>query len=710
MADGWFIDAYRTKRGIALWAKTESGEDMRLEMRFAARIYIEPAGKGFLDEHKIDHFLVERFTYLRRWKRVYEIMIHDLTRFESFVRWIERGTGHRVRLYDADVTPEQQYMHKHRLMPGMRVRIASGRLRPFGDGDRVALKRSSLSVSCCGDAVVCLELDGQRFGGDERQILEGFAAKFIETDPDVILMERAFHQLPALVARLEAYGIACPFHRFDAVPIRYKGGKPFFSYGKVVFHDFAIRLCGRFLVDTATVIGGDCDVDGIMELCSLTGARFQHIASRSFGAAFQFSLVRLMYQSNYLVPHKEKPPDMPLSMSDTLKGDRAGHTFDAKPGFHTDVAEIDFTSMFPWIIYNKNISAETILTDRPPLEKVPGLPIHVSHAMRGLVPLAIKPILDRRMEYKRNPNGLNKARADTLKCVLVTAYGYLRFREFKLGVASSHMAICAYAREIIAQAARMAEDHGFEVVHGIVDSLYIRKKGICEEEVRALCSELESAVGIPVSFDGIFRWIVFLSSVNDAYRPLPATYYGVFRSGGVKARGIEVRQRKVPLIVKIFQQQALEELALCHTKKEVRERVPGLCRSLRRFAASLESAPPKWLSHKVRISTTRYKHDIPQKRVVERLIEIGVEVMPGQSIEYIVQEGGIVALLSEYSGMPDTGYYKRLLVRSLSVLLAPFGYTRQRICELSESETQSRIPDFEMRRECAAQGVLVPDG
>jgi DNA polymerase-2 len=400
-----------------------------------------------------------------------------------------------------------------------------------------------------------------------------------------------------------------------------------------------------------------------------------------------------MIKNDMLVPYKEKPVDRPLPLSLLLKSDRAGHTFDAKVGFHKNVAEVDFSSMFPWIMHNKNVSADAMMCSEGPFEQVPGLPIKISHKFKGLVPLALKPILDRRMFYKRNPTTLNRKRAEALKYVLVTAYGYLRFREFKLGIASSHMATCAYAREILLQAAGLAEEKGFEVVHGIIDSMYLKRKDLSEEEVRELCREIEQLTGIPVSFEGLFKWIVFLPSINDAYRPLPARYFGAYAFGGVKARGIEVRQKNVPELVKKFQEKVLEEMSLHSTKKEIVEKVPDFCSMLREIISNLDNADASLLSCRVNVSKTSYANDIPQKRVIQRLKKKGIPVLPGQRLQFIFSRRGVV-LLEEYKGNPDREYYARLLVRSLFVLLQPLGISVELIEELTGKEKQTRLPDF----------------
>ncbi|MFH1510923.1 MAG: DNA polymerase domain-containing protein, partial [Candidatus Woesearchaeota archaeon] len=617
----YLLDAYRLKNSIVLWLKSPES-DLRIEKGFNTFIYLEASEKSgnFLKKNKIQYIPLEKQNYLRQWKKVFAVKVPVLSEFEKFVNWIEESTRHRVRMYNADILPEQLFLYENNLVPCSSVEINKRIVQV--SNDTIALKKAFVSVvpSSRDGPVRCVRFNGRLLEGDEMSVLESFVREFSSFDPDVVVMDYAFSRLPYLVQRLEIHKLVCPFHRFDHAPIKYKGGKSFYSYGRVHYRDFAIRLHGRFLVDASTTIGHECDVDAIIELCQLSGSLFQQAASRSYGAVFQTALVRQMVQHGFLVPFKEKPVDKPLTMLELLKSDRAGHTFDPKIGFHNDVAEVDFCSMYPWLIYNHNISADTILSDFGPFDSVPGIPVKASLRHKGLVPIAIKPILDRRMYYKKHPTAVNKARSKGLKMVLVTCYGYLRFREFKMGVPTSHMAICAYAREILVAAASLAEQHGFEVVHGIIDSLYIKKKGIKESDVRDFCKELELMTGIPVSFEGIFRWLVFLPSINDSKRPVPARYFGVFNNGKIKVRGIELRQSGVPLVVRAFQQRCLEVMGQ-HSKKEIESIASTLCISLRELVKKLPSMSADLLKCSVVIGKVDYKHNISQKIILRRLRE-----------------------------------------------------------------------------------------
>jgi len=685
---GWLIDAYRNKNSIVLWLKTPKNECV--EIPYTIVIYAECGFEPILRSKNILYRPVVKQTYLREQRTVLEIPVPSLSSYESFVRELEQASRYRIPLYNADIPPEQHYLYVNNLVPFTYVD-----LNAQTSTDSIPLTVLNLLVVPYGDArtnpttkIKSITIDGEIKKADERTLLLWFLQRF--GDPDVIRMRYAFSLLPYLEHKLNTYGMQSPFHRWDATPITYKGGKSYYSYGQVRYQDHAIRLRGRLLIDTTTMAGG-IDVESIIELCQLSGCTFQQTASRSFGAVFQNALIKQLLLHDYLVPHKQKPIQQPMSMFELLKADRAGHTFDAQTGFHKNIAEIDFSSMYPWLIYNKNISADTILTNNKPLEHVPGTTITVSCAHQGLVPKTIKPFLDRRMYYKQHPTALNKKKAAGLKWVLVTSYGYLRFREFKLGLPSSHMAIGAYARETLLAAARLAEEKGFEVVHGIVDSLYIKKKNLTETSVRAYCEELEQLTGIPVSYD-LFKWVVFLPSIIDNDRPVPTKYYGIFANGEPKIRGIELRQHKPPPIVKEFQQDCIDQLSSCTTKKDIIAVIPELCKTLRETMRALNRRSVRDLALTVKISKTNYKNNIPQKKILAQLAKKGITIYPGQYIHYVHARDKIV-LPEALRGKPNTKEYRKLLTQALYVLVQPF-ISKDKLLAMTYETIQTTLDQF----------------
>ncbi|MBI5872031.1 hypothetical protein HZB88_03010 [archaeon] len=696
------IDAYRNNDDVIVWLKTPE-ENIRLVTSFKSSIYLEccDLAESLLKKYNLKYNITTKTTYLNERKKVFEITINRLSRYERIVKRIEYETKHRIKLYNADIPPEQMFLYKNNLKPFSYVELQDNHIYPLKEEPAVELDKMTLEIIPYEDIrinedteVKKIIIDNKTITGNEIDILKQFKKIFESRDPDVLSIESAFSKLPYLVKRFQFHNLSCNFNRWDDKPIKKKGGKTFFSYGKVMYREYAVRLNGRFLIDSNTTVGEECNIDGIIELSNLSGTRFQQIASRSFGAVFQSALVAEMIRRDCLVPFKEKPVDRPISLFHQLKFDRVGHTFDPIVGLHKDVAEIDFSSLFPWIIYNYNVSTETLLNGDPPYQDVPGIPLKISLKNKGIVPIAIKPMIDRRMHYKKHPTSINKNRIQGLKWVLVTSYGYLRFREFKLGIASSHMAIGAFARNILLRAKEICEEHGCTIVHGIVDSLYIQKKGIDEILVKKICKDIEYELGIPISFEGIFKWIVFLPSVNNINRPVPTRYYGTFMNGEVKARGMEVRQSGSPKIVRQYQREILNIMSGCETKDEMLEHFNFFCQLLRKYLFLLPTFNGNLLSCFIRVSKTDYKNNIPQKAAIELMKRSGISVVAGQKVYFVYGKKGI-ELPDNYKGKPDTEIYKRLFVRSLFVLLQPFGFTKAEINELTKNTRQSKLAEFD---------------
>ncbi len=166
-------------------------------------------------------------------------------------------------------------------------------------------------------------------------------------------------------------------------------------------------------------------------------------------------------------------------------------------GLYEDVAEYDFSSLYPNIMLKKNISGETVRCSCCPesSNRVPELDWNVCQRRTGIVPKSMEIIVGKRLHYKKLKNDTTKtskerarydARQVALKWVGVCSFGYLGHANAKFGRIDAHIAVCAWDRAIFLSAARIAEAHGFRVIHGIVDSLWVKKEGAKEDDYLAL--------------------------------------------------------------------------------------------------------------------------------------------------------------------------------------------------------------------------------
>ena len=221
-----------------------------------------------------------------------------------------------------------------------------------------------------------------------------------------------------------------------------------------------------------------------------------------------------------------------------------------------DVFELDFASLFPSLIATRNISLRPL--DAPVVQAavkprssrltptkrsvvseagcqsaarsapgssrgvdVPGLELHTCLQHHGLLGRVVAPLIRRRSELKAQRTGPRDdadRRQLALKWLLVTCFGYTGYRNARFGRIEAHEAICAWARDVMLEGIEAARADGWDVVHGIVDSLWITDVSGRSNDERAVAAQrladrLGATTGIPLKWKGVTPcWPSFLAA------------------------------------------------------------------------------------------------------------------------------------------------------------------------------------------------------
>ena len=215
---------------------------------------------------------------------------------------------------------------------------------------------------------------------------------------------------------------------------------------------------------------------------------------------------------------------------------------------------------------------------------------------------------------------------------------------------------------------------GFEVLHGIVDSLWARKDGAADEDYRKLAERIEEELGLPISYEGRYKWIAFLPSKINPEKPVNNRYFGVFTDGRIKFRGIEARRRDTPRIVKDMQLEVLRKLAEANTPQELYEKAGQCLQIYRRYVRRilLGEVSPEELSI-TRVLSMRPSEYLAATRqaVAAKILEsAGLRIQPGQAITYVATKSGAfpIQLLSE--NHYDVYTYVNALRKAINTILA----------------------------------------
>ncbi|KKN13598.1 hypothetical protein LCGC14_1004690, partial [marine sediment metagenome] len=317
------------------------------------------------------------------------------------------------------------------------------------------------------------------------------------------------------------------------------------------------------------------------------------------------------------------------------------------------VVELDFSSMYPSLMANFNISSETInckcCKEDGTGVKVPGVNFHICSKREGIISKSISLPLSKRLyykEYNKTHNDLRYKFTDiALKWVLVVSFGYLGFKNARFGKIEAHQTVCAFAREFLMRSAEIAEKHGCKVIHGIVDSIYLKDtKGRTPEEfeelTRRIATEISDSVGVPMSWDGLFDTIVFLPSRAEPDIPALSHYWGIKSDGEIKVRGIEVRRRDIPKIVKDAQYAFIDIFQGAKTVDEFKKRIPKAKKKLYEYVERISSGKISrdelTIRQRISRSPSQYKVNSYQAVAARQLERSGVIASAGKNVRYII--------------------------------------------------------------------------
>ncbi len=548
-----------------------------------------------------------------------------------------------------------------------------------------------------------IEVDGDAYHFDLRTwrpLLINLHALIQRHDPDLLLTDWGdTWLLPLLLKQSEKYNIQLGLNREAGRGVSWHEERTYFSYGQIVYRGQQIHLFGRCHIDRQNaVLWNDYELDGTIEVSRITALPLQTSSRVSPGTGISSIEMLTALREGILVPWQKQQAEMLKPAMDLFAADQGGMVYQPKIGAHKNVAEIDFVSLYPAIMVHFNISPETILPDPNEDNIVPALGLAIDTSQEGLIPKALRPLLEKRIEMKKHlastpswdPFRRNyKRRASALKWLLVTCFGYLGYKNARFGRIEAHQAVTAYGREALLRAKETAEDFGFEVIQLYVDGLWVQHPDKTRpEDIEPLLLEIQERTGLPISLDGIYRWVVFVGSRQNKKRPVANRYFGVFQDNSIKVRGIDARRRDSTPFVSETQMHILRLLA---SKQEPEEALPEAVQYLQGQLAALRRGQIRLADLLVKQRLGRkleaYRTLSPAARAVLQLKSTGKEMRPGQRVPFLYTLGkpGVFAWDLPQKPNPravDVARYQRMLLRAAGIVLESWGLDEKKLTEI----------------------------
>ncbi len=719
---GWILDIYPWEnREIIVWLKTEQNGTIRLVDKWNPSIYVSGSPE---DLKQLTHFLAsnryainlnfeERYVRLQDTEKstVLRIETHNSMKLTGEIQ--QFGRYRKYQVYNVSVPASQLYLYDKDLFPlaytdaeleGAAIKwtvkdsVENGnyKLPPFKTvklnisvGSRVPNLRNPIQEIALETNDGCFSINS---GSEKEKLL-----KLIETvkdeDPDIILTSGGdVFWLSYLSRRAQINGISEKLilgRENFALRVAKDKGETYFSYGKIYYRPRPSRLFGRIHIDTETAfLYANCGLEGLIEIARICRIPLQKVVNSTIGTSMTSIQMYQAIKDDILVPWEKSEPENFKSAQELITADRGGFYFEPKTGIHDDVGEIDFASMYPTLMMTKNISPETVNCECCPesSERVPELGYCICQRKKGIIPKTLKLLLKKRMDYKRlrdeagDPETRKQYdhRQAALKWILVCSFGYLGFKNARFGKVDAHIAVCAYARDALLKTAHLAEQKGFEIVHGIVDCLWLKKSNSKTEDYINLCREIQDKLNLTISFEGQYRWIVFLPSKTHPNIPVLNRFYGVFKDGRIKVRGLETRKHDTPVFIQKCQDEMIRTLAKAQNSQEYFKLISETIKIVERYRkrlASYEVNPLELIIIKqLSKNSDEYVHNSLQATAAKILAKSGIPISAGQTIGYVITNKNHttpVEFVNETTKY-DVNKYIELLDSATSNLLLPF--------------------------------------
>ncbi|MCX8152995.1 MAG: DNA polymerase II [Candidatus Bathyarchaeota archaeon] len=434
-------------------------------------------------------------------------------------------------------------------------------------------------------------------------------------------------------------------------------------------------------------------LDFAIQLSSLVGLPLDHVMTAAVGFRVEWFFIKHAQKISELVPKRVEQPYKPYAGGIVLK---------PKAGLHTNIAVLDFKSMYPNIMITYNLSPDTYI---PPSEPAPPSGIfeapEVKHKFRrqpaGFYKEVLSYLIDTRNEVRAKMKTLDPksteyqvldARQKAVKVITNAAYGYAGWtgaRWYRKPVAE---AASAWGRHTILAAIKMAEQKGLRVIYGDTDSLFVAYE---EKQIQELEKQIKQELGLEIERDKLYTRIFFTEAKKR--------YAGLLPDGSIDIVGLEVIRGDWAEVAKKVQEQVLEIILKEQAPSKAAEYVRNVIADLRQRKVPFRDLIIwKTLTKPVE----EYKIKASHVEAAKALSRKGWKMSVGDKVGYVVLtgEGRLYDRVKPYVfaayGEVDTEYYvTKQVAPAAARVLEFFGITEEDLLKAQKKEGAARsLMDF----------------
>ena len=387
---GWLFDLYPLGDRMVLWFITASGQRLRLEDDFPYCLYLggpqarlQPLARALGQKGWLRRAYPGRGRDLWTGREIPVVALE--VKAYGFLPRVRQWLGTlpaEVAAYNCDLDIAAAYLYSRGFWPcaWYEVEAEDGRLLhldPMEDAFAVEFSvppLTTLTLSLTRDRLIPLGAgNGLAVGCDGRTLeleapdapgLVRELARWLKSaDPDLVLSDWGDEVIIPTVWRWSReYGVPLPLDReANPAPRRFSGGRSYFSYGRIVYQGSSAPFAGRWHLDRRnSFYYRESGLMGLIQIARIGQMPLQQAARSSPGTLITSMQLARAVADGILIPWRKAEPEHFKTAGELLTIDKGGLTFMPPIGLHTQVAEVDFASMYPTIMAIHNISPETV--------------------------------------------------------------------------------------------------------------------------------------------------------------------------------------------------------------------------------------------------------------------------------------------------------------------------------------------------------------
>ncbi len=432
--------------------------------------------------------------------------------------------------------------------------------------------------------------------------------------------------------------------------------------------DRLFRLKSRAYIDYGWNVLEPSEYHGYIELSRLSRVDIHEVSRYSIGKILTTIEAYHALELRRLIPDVRTDMEGFKTLDKLSRVDRGGYIHVPEPGIYWNVAQCDFTSLYPSIIVRYNIGNETVNYYRCGRYIVAPESRHrICLDIPSTVAYTLDRLLTRRIMLKdlarETGDPVIYARQNALKWILVTCFGYLGYRNARFGKIEAYECVTSYARAVMYKAIEIARDMGFKVIHALVDSIWIHNPEAEREDYLEYCRRVSIETGFRMELDSHYKWL-YIPEAREGGSTINR-YLGGLIDGGYKAKGISLVRRDTPIFIKEIQDRILSILSKAEDPDEFTHLLREAYHIVNQYKDKLISGgvePYKLaITRRVDREVDRYISRQPHVKAAKLL---GIK-MP-YLVKYIVASEGYIPV-EKWNGIHtyDRDYYLKLVDRAV---------------------------------------------